>query len=436
VGGLAAAATAAAGVLALGAPASADADPLRAVRAERSPLRVATYNVSLNRPSAGGLVADLADGEDAQARAIAQVLQTTRPDVVLLNEFDLDLADGDGAAQAHGHEAGDGGGGVSADSSEAVDLFRERYLQVAQHGESPIRYPYVFVAPVNTGVDSGHDLNNDGSVGGPDDAFGFGEFPGQYGMVVLSRYPIDAANVRTFQNFRWQDMPGALLPDDPETDEPADWYSPEELEALPLSSKSHWDVPVVTGGGTFHVLASHPTPPTFDGAEDRNGLRNHDEIRFWADYVGSRRDSAYIYDDAGGAGGLRPGSRFVILGDQNADPHDGDSVPGAIDQLLDNPRVRDPRPSSEGAVEAAAVQGGANAHHKGVAGLDTADFNDDAPGNLRADYALPSKNLPVHGAGVFWPMADQAGSELTGMYPFPTSDHRLVWVDLWMPGGR
>jgi hypothetical protein len=411
VGGLAAAATAAAGVLALGAPASAD-DPVGTTRAERSPLRVATYNVSLNRPSEGGLVADLADGTDAQARAIAQVLQTTRPDVVLLNEFDHD------------------------DAGAAVDLFREKYLEVSQHGESPVRYPYAFTAPVNTGVDSGHDLDNDGRTGTPGDALGFGEFPGQYGMVVLSRYPIDTDGVRTFQDFRWQDMPGALLPDDPATEEPADWYSPDELDVLPLSSKSHWDVPVQTGRGTVHVLASHPTPPTFDGPEDRNGLRNHDEIRFWADYVGSRRDSAYIYDDEGTEGGLRPGSRFVVVGDQNADPHDGDSVPGAVDQLLDHPRIRDPRPTSEGAVEAAAVQAGANHHHEGDAALDTADFADDAPGNLRVDYALPSKNLPVHGSGVFWPMADQAGSELTGMYPFPTSDHRLVWVDLWMPGGR
>jgi hypothetical protein len=330
----------------------------------------------------------------------------------MLNEFDHDAA------------------------GEAVDLFREKYLQVSQHGESPITYPYAYSAPVNTGVDSGFDLNNDGLTGTPDDAFGFGAFPGQYGMVVLSRYPIDTDGVRTFQEFLWKDMPGALLPDDPETDAPADWYSPEELEAVRLSSKSHWDVPVEVGRATIHVLASHPTPPTFDGPEDRNGLRNHDEIRFWADYVGSREDGAYIYDDEGTTGGLRPGSRFVIVGDQNSDPLDGDSFPGAIDQLLDHPRVRDPRPTSDGAVEAAAVQGGANDDHEGDPALDTADFTDNAPGNLRADYALPSKNLPVRDSQVFWPMADEPGSELTGVHPFPTSDHRLVWVDVRVPGLR
>ena len=69
--------------------------------------------------------------------------------------------------------------------------------------------------------------------------------------------------------------------------------------------------------------------------------------------------------------------------------------------------------------------------------LDTADFSDDpAPGNLRVDYALPSKNLPLLDAGVFWPAPGRPGSELTGEYPFPTSDHRLVWVDVKVPGRR
>ena len=79
--------------------------------------------------------------------------------------------------------------------------------------------------PSNTGIPSGFDLDNDGTVGGPDDAFGFGDFPGQYGMVVLSRFPIVDDEVRTFQNLLWASMPGARLPDDPATPEPADWYS-------------------------------------------------------------------------------------------------------------------------------------------------------------------------------------------------------------------
>ena len=60
-----------------------------------------------------------------------------------------------------------------------------------------------------------------------------------------------------------------------------DWYSEQERNIMRLSSKSHWDVPVNIGGQIIHLLASHPTPPIFDGIEDRNGRRNHDEIRFW-----------------------------------------------------------------------------------------------------------------------------------------------------------
>ena len=202
-----------------------------------------------------------------------------------------------------------------------------------------------------------------------------------------------------------------------------------------LSSKSHWDVPVDVGGRTVHVLASHPTPPTFDGAEDRNGRRNHDEIRLWADYVRPGPASSYIYDDAGGTGGLKPGSSFVILGDQNADPLDGDSVAAAIDQLLDHPRITDPLPTSAGAVEAAALQGGANTTHRGDPAYDTADFNDNpAPGNLRADYVLPSRDLRPLDAAVFWPVLADPLSALTGTFPFPSSDHRLVWVDLRVHG--
>lgn len=373
-----------------------------------SEVRFASFNASLNRNAEGQLVADLSTPDNAQAAAVAETIQRTNPDVVLVNEFDY------------------------VEGGQAAELFRENYLAVGQNGAAPVDYPYYFVAPSNTGVPSGFDLNNNGAVGGGDDAFGFGLFPGQYGMVVYSKYPIATDDVRTFQHFLWKDMPGAVLPDDPATPEPADWYSPEELDVFRLSSKSHWDVPIeVPGRKPVHFLVSHPTPPTFDGAEDRNGRRNHDEIRFWADYVSGGRAASYIYDDEGGTGGLGRGQDFVIAGDQNADPFDGDSYDDAILQLLDHPRVQDPHPTSAGAVEAATRDGGANLTHTGPAAEDTADFADGAPGNLRADYVLPSERLAVKGSGVYWlTSADPLFTRLVGTFPFPTSDHRLVWVDV------
>jgi hypothetical protein len=267
-------------------------------------------------------------------------------------------------------------------------------------------------------------------------------------MAVYSKYPIRFDQIRTFRNFKWKDMPGALLPDDAATPAPADFYSPAELAVLPLSSKSHWDIPIRIRDKTVHFLVSHPTPPVFDGPEDRNGRRNHDEIRLWADYVRPSAGS-YIYDDAGRTGGLRPGAFFVIAGDQNSDPLDGDSVPGSAQLLLDNPRINSTvTPASAGAVEAAMLQGGANLTHRSDPQFDTADFSDSAPGNLRADYVLPSKALRIRDAGVFWPVRTDPLFRLTGVFDFsrlddfpgangfPSSDHRLVWVDVRVPSHR
>lgn len=372
--------------------------------------RFASFNASLNRFNAGDLIRDLSTPDNAQAQAVAEIVQRVRPDVLLINEFDHDE---DGAA---------------------AGLFQGNYLSVSQNGADPIVYPYRYVAPSNTGVPSGRDLNNDGNVGGPDDAFGFGFFPGQFAFVVYSMYPIDAGNVRTFQLFLWKDMPGALLPVNPDG---SSFYDEGDLEIFRLSSKNHVDVPILMGNEVVHFLVSHPTPPVFDGPEDRNGTRNSDEIRFWADYISPGRRGSYIYDDDGVYGGLKPGSLFVIAGDQNADPFDGDSIPGAAQQLLAHPLVTTKAtPESEGGPEQSLLQGGANEMHLGDPAFDTADFADGAPGNLRVDYVLPRKTLQITDAGVFWPTTDDPLFDLVGVFPFPSSDHRLVWVDVRVPGRK
>ena len=400
-------------------------------RGDRGTVRYATFNASLNRYRHGQLVEELADPSlrpagDRQVRTVAEVIQRVRPDVLLVNEFDFD-------------DQGRGG------TSRAAKLFQANYLSESQNGARPIRYRHRFTAPSNTGVASGFDLDNNGQVvttpgtpGYGNDAFGFGDFPGQFGMTVYSRYPIVERDVRTFQNFLWKDMPGARLPDDPQTPQPRDWYSPAELAVFRLSSKSHWDVPIRVRGNVVHFLTSHPTPPVFDGPEDRNGTRNADEIRLWADYV-TPGAGGYIYDDRGRRGGLEPGARFVIAGDQNSDPLDGDSIPGAIQQLLDNPRVNTTvTPSSPGGPEQAALQGRANSTHRSDPAHDTADFNDAAPGNLRADYVLPDSGQRIEEAFVFWPRSDDPLFPLVGTFSasllpdgngFPSSDHRLVAVD-------
>jgi 3-phytase len=291
---------------------------------------------------------------------------------------------------------------------------------------------------VNTGVPSGFDLDNDGQIvaqrgtrGYGNDCFGFGQFPGQYGMLLLSKFPLHGTQfVRTFQKILWKDMPGAMLPTKADG---SPWYDDAELAVMRLSSKSHWDVALEINNRVVHVLASHPTPPAFDGPEDRNGKRNHDEILLWNSYLWG----GGVVDDDGHSDAFNWNQSFIIVGDLNADPNDGASVPGAIQQLLDHPRVNSSFvPASDGAAEAARTQGGKNTTHKTPPQYDTADFSDgeNGAGNLRCDYVLPSKDVIVKSGGVFWPPTSDALSRLVQMQPIvATSDHRLVWLDVSIP---
>lgn len=357
--------------------------------AEAQTLRVASFNTALSRNVAGQFVQEMRLGGTPQSRAVAEIIQRVRPDIVLLNEIDHDPA------------------------GNAVALFAAA-LETGLRGAEGIVYPHRFTAPVNTGVLAPVDLDGDGAIGRPGDAFGYGLHPGHFGMAVLSRFPISGA--RTFQTLRWQAMPGHRMP--------RGFYSAGAEAVLRLSSKSHWDVVVDVEGTPLHLLASHPTPPVFDGPEDRNGRRNADEIRFWGDYLDGRD---WIVDDAGRAGGLGDGL-FVILGDLNADPADGDGRREAIRALLGHPRLADPLPRSDGAASATRPTG-----RQGDPGLATAAFRLPA-GPLRVDYVLPDRRLTVEGAGVFWPAEGQPQRRLVGDGSrVVSSDHRLVWVDITLP---
>jgi 3-phytase/alkaline phosphatase D len=413
-------------------------------------VRFATFNASLNRDASGQLLSDLEWPGDAnftttvgkriqQIHNVAETLQRINPDVLLVNEFDFDL---NGTPTASGTPMPLGY------SSEAAYRFQNNFLFTPHGGvdgrsmTETLSLPYRYTPNTNTGLASGLDLDNNGAVGGGNDAYGFGNFPGQYGMTLYSKHEI--VGVRTFQNFLWKDMPGNLLTNDPTAHklwsaDGSGFYNNAEKDALRLSSKNHVDVTVRINGQEVHFLAAHPTPPTFDGTEDRNGKRNHDEIRFWADYING---AGYIYDDQGGTGGLAAGARFVIAGDYNADPGDGDSFLGAIHQLLDDPLVNTLNtPSAPGGIEAATWpdnNGTANQSHVTDPMFDTADFNDLAPGNLRVDYVLPSANMGIEDGGIFWPESIDPNWAIVGAFRDPynlyanyvTSDHKAVWVDV------
>lgn len=381
---------------------------LTGCQAQSVQLRVATFNVSLTRHQPGQMLRDLQKG-DANARKVAAIIQSVRPDILFLNEVD-----DDGAGQV-------------------LETFHRDYLGQPQFGQQAIQYPHRYTFPSNTGIETGFDLDRDGSTTGPTDAQGFGNHPGQYAFALLSRYPIDETKIRQFQKLLWRELPNPAWPDDPATPQPGDWYSDQVKGVLRLSSKNHVDVPVQVHGRTIHLLLSHPTPPVFDGPEDRNGRRNFDEIRFWSDYIASRA----TYADP--TGGLPDDAAFIVMGDMNADPFDGGGDPAAIRQLLEHPRVNaSVVPSSRGAVYDAKRLRGANEKHQGPHEQDTGRFPPNV-GQLRVDYVLPSRTswMKPRDAGVFWPAPAEAQSALPDASSegnlrdwITGSDHCLVWMDL------
>ncbi|GAA1356187.1 endonuclease/exonuclease/phosphatase family protein [Arthrobacter rhombi] len=362
-------------------------------------LRAAVFNASLTRGYAGGLAQDLSIPGDERASAVAEVIQRTHPDVVLLSDVDYD------------------------DAHEAADGFRTNYLQQGQNGQKPVDYPYVYAAPNNNGIATGADLDRNGTVGDPTDSFGVGDFAGQHGMVLYSRHPIEQDKVRTFQKMLWKSMPGNRMPHER--------YSPLVRNVLRLNSSTAWDVPITVDGNTVHVIAANPVAPV-DEAGTSQPQRNADQIRMLSDYVDGGSDAQYITDDAGRSGGLAEDSRFVVLGDLAADPAHGPAAHGAVNALLDNPALVDPRPTSDGAVEAAASQDGGSDAAAAPALLTSTE--DGAA--LRTDYALPSETLSVAGSGVFWPSARQDGRSLVFGDPGPSGAHRLVWVDVDLPASK
>ena len=380
---------------------NASASELVKISKHQSKVRIATFNVSMEalnyidyqrgkKPKLTGkeLQHALQNGHQ-QIKNIAEIIQRVNPDILLLNEFDF-----------------------TDDQGKNIQLFINDFLAKSQQGQTAIQFNYFFQHPVNTGVLAKNDLNGDNKITLPDDTYGFGYFPGHFGMALLSKFPIDNKNIRTFQHFKWKDMPGALKPVLPKTNMP--FYSAPAWQDFRLSSKSHWDIPVIINEQPVHILASHPTPPVFDGAENRNGRRNHDEIRFWLDYISVNND--YIYDDNNKYGGLQDNAPFVIMGDLNASNTEGDAINSVMTQLLSHVNVQDHLPESLGSI--------LHSPDNKVAKYHTAHWR------MRADYILPSNNgWLITDSGVFWPTEEQPEHRLINSRK-ASSDHRIVWLDL------
>lgn len=313
----------------------------------------------------GLVLQSLKRGDDPAQLAAVQVLVKLNADVVLLTGLDYDLR---GAALAAlGQRLADAG--------------------------AP--YPYQLALRPNTGVATGLDLDGNGVTGEPRDAMAFGLFAGQAGMAVLSRQQIDTDHLRNFSGFLWSDLPGNLtLSDTP----------PTQL----LSTAGHYEVPLLLPDGrSLRLLAYYATPPVFDGPEDRNGRRNHDESAFWLHLL------------AGDLAFPAPQAPFVLLGQSNLDPADGEGRADALRALLTHPALQDPAPRGTALRR--------DPGQRGDAALDTALYP--RLGGLRVEQILPSADLRVTGAGVLWPPDTDPLAAILAT----ASRHRPVWVDVTLP---
>ncbi len=339
--------------------------------------RIALFSAPLSRDGPGLLLRDILDGDDPQIAAVLAILAEVRPDILVLTDFDWDL---DGAA-------------LAAFAAAAVD--------------EGLDWPYRHAPMPNAGLASGLDLDGNRRLGEARDAQGYGRFTGDGGMALLSRWPIDLTAARDFSDLLWRDLPGAVLPF---TAEGAPFPFEAAQAAQRLSSVGHWMVPVLLPQSPpLTLLVWSATPPVFDGREDLNGLRNRDEMRFWQE----------VLDGSFGP----PPEDFVLIGNANLDPVDGDGLRESMAAFLADPMVQDSRPYSPGG--RAAADPGQN----GDPALDTAEW-DDPPGNLRVGYVLPSSSLTITDAGVFWPAPDDPQAALLGSDGRRAGPHRLIWLDI------
>lgn len=381
-------------------------------------VRVAAYNAEDIRTS------DIASEHQPRLDRIAETIQRLRPNILLLSEIAYDQAGG--FRHAEDSAAGEIPDGVAPGQNAA--RFVDRFLSRPQaRGLEPIEYQ-TWMPPVNTGEPSGFDLDRSGSTartwpspspanpdGSPaaqtpeqrefgNDAWGFGTFPGQYGMALLvdPRFEILHDHIRTYRLFRWKDLPGSAQPTAPDG---TPWYDQAAWDAFRLSSKTLASVPIrLPNDQIVYCVISHPTPPAFDGPESRNKLRNRDEIRLLRAYLDNE---PWLTDDHGDPGGLPPGAIAIVLGDLNADPTGGSSIGDPIAHLLASPALGpDPAPVSEIEVE-------------------RLDPSDTARFGLRVDYVLPGRALGVVRTGIWREPADQ--------HRAAPSDHFTVWAEFVVP---
>ena len=338
---------------------------------------VATYNSDLSSYGPGLVLQHLLKANDPQTEAAIAVIQHLNADVLLLTDIDYDY------------------------ENAALIALQSRLRKLG------VEYPEVIALRPNTGISTGMDIDRDGALAGPRDAQAYGRFSGQAGMAILSKLPIDRAHIVDLTAFLWKDLPKADLPPD----------MTEDAKALQrLSTSGHYIVPIsYAPDHKLNLLVWSATRPVFDGPEDRNGRRNADETALWLHFLAG--DLPQIPPETGTY--AAPKTPFLLMGQPNLDPKDGQGNSNHLNALMALPALQDPQPQGTS---------GRTDPYNGNTSRDTALLPKSGIG-LRLDMILPSADIEVTGSGVLWPPdSDPFSATLT-----LASRHRPVWVKLALP---
>jgi hypothetical protein len=342
----------------------------------------------------------LIDPADEQASAAAEVIARFKPDIISINELQFDIQ-GLPTASMPGAPSGTTYGNFNGNGDDNTKRLADRIAAI----DPEATYSNTLLTIGNSGFYwEGDDLGLDWYI-----LRGWGEWRGRHNTGILSRYPILYDQVRVITDVAWDSLPEnniALMKSETGIDVPP---------GFPVFEKSLNVVPVQVGEQVIYVVLLHPVAPAFDPI---NVYRNSDELRALA---------MFLDGTLPGVEPLPEGAKFFVVGDLNADPDEGDSLPGAIQRIIEHPLLAVSYPAGAGTK---GQNGEYNSYLSGCGHDDGTMVGDPADRwQMQLDYVLPSATIGLAKSSIlFWP--DHVSERDDFDLSCRASDHKFLMVEV------
>lgn len=344
--------------------------------------------------------AKLLDGADEQAGAAAQVIAKFAPEIISINELQFDI-EGIPSLGSPGAPSSTQPGTFDGGAQNAKRL-AERVAAL----NPAAAFSFTVLTVGNSGFKwAGPTLGNPSFV-----LRGWGDWPGRFNSAILTKFPIAYDKIRVINEFAWDALP------DNSIDKMKTEIGTSVPAGFPLFEKGILVVPVeIAPGQLLHMVMHHPVAPAFEAI---NPYRHFDELHGL---------KLFLDGTLPGVEPLPVGARFVVIGDLNADPEDGDSLDGGIEPILGHPALNVFFPAGSGTK---GTNGKYNTYLSGC-GKDDGTTVDDPTTKfqMQLDYILPSKTFGAAQVGeIFFP--DFQSQKADFLLACQASDHRFLYVDV------